>query len=362
MSSSTTSTTSSSGRLSRAYPYTPPTWAKDVLANVPRHGRLHLANAPTPVYELTFPSSPDNSNLPSWRRLLKDLDVRLWIKRDDMTGGCELGGNKIRKLEFLLADAIHEGYDSVITIGGEQSNHCRATAAASRMLGLQPHLILRTKRVNQDEEFGTTGNILFDRMVGSSIYMCTPGEYGRVGSVAMVDRLCTHLKETKNLVPYKIPVGGSNGLGSWGYIEGVDELNSQLEDVGVAMDHLVFACGSGGTAAGICLGTALSHGVSAIDSHLTPDKPAPEVHAVGVCDDPEYFYDFVASISDEMGFTGTSNDFVRRYMTAHQGKGLGYASSTPEELEFVSQFAVDTGIVLDPVYSGKALYHFCKTQ
>lgn len=109
-----------------------------------------------------------------------DLDISVYIKRDDMTGGAELGGNKVRKLEFLLADALARGCDSVVTIGGEQSNHCRATAAASRMIGLEPHLILRTKRANdvheKKQEFGFTGNILFDRMVGSTIYTCTPGE------------------------------------------------------------------------------------------------------------------------------------------------------------------------------------------
>lgn len=141
---------------SQAYPYEPPDWAKNVLLNVPKHGRLHLANLPTPLYRIMY------------------KDLPLYIKRDDMTGGVELGGNKIRKLEFLLADALASDYTAVVTIGGEQSNHCRATAAAARMVGLEPHLILRTKRAIDD--FGYTGNILIDRMVGSTIYTCTPGE------------------------------------------------------------------------------------------------------------------------------------------------------------------------------------------
>jgi 1-aminocyclopropane-1-carboxylate deaminase/D-cysteine desulfhydrase-like pyridoxal-dependent ACC family enzyme len=101
-------------------------------------------------------------------------DLSFYIKRDDMTGGVDLGGNKIRKLEFLLADALANDYNSVVTIGGEQSNHCRATAAAARMVGLEPHLILRTTRDPSDLRY--TGNILIDRMVGSKIYTCTPGE------------------------------------------------------------------------------------------------------------------------------------------------------------------------------------------
>lgn len=153
-------------------------------------------------------------------------------------------------------------------------------------------------------------------------------------------------------------MGGSNGLGSWGYINGVDELMQQW-NAGTAesesLDHVVFACGSGGTAAGISLGLALAHGAPS-------QTQVPTSHAIGVCDDPDYFYNHVSSLADEMGLelpsTISTNDFIRQHMTVHQGKGLGYASSTPAELDFVTKFALETGIVLDPVYSGKALYHF----
>lgn len=349
---------------SQSFKYTPPSWAQPVLSKVPSNGRLHLANLPTPLYKLDL-----TSHTSSWSALLRELNINLFVKRDDMTGGVETGGNKIRKLEFLLADALAQKCDAVVTIGGEQSNHCRATAAAARMVGLQARLILRTKRANsvmppESSEFGTTGNILFDRMVGSRIYTCTPGEYGRLGSNALVQRLCTYLKGNLEEKPYPIPVGGSNGLGSWGYINAVEELMNQWPNSGdekLSLDHVVFACGSGGTAAGICLGLALAHG--AADEALREKRSGetPSVHAVGVCDSPDYFYDFVADIADEMGFShssSSSKDFVRQHMVAHQGKGLGYAASTPEELEFVTSFALDTGIVLDPVYSGKALFHF----
>ena len=273
-------------------------------------------------------------------------------------GGLELGGNKIRKLEFLLADALAGGYNSVVTIGGEQSNHCRATAAAARMVGLEPHLILRTKRANELADFGYTGNILMDRMVGSRIYTCSPGEYGRVGSNELVKRVCAYIESQSNAnKSYPIPVGGSNGLGSFGYIHGVEELLQQWKSINESLDHIVFACGSGGTAAGIALGIALAYGAA---DGVEPDR-MPVVHAMGVCDDPDYFYDYVADIADEMGFNLASisaHDFIRRHLVVHQAKGLGYASSTPEELDWVTQFAVDSGIVLDPVYSGKALYYF----
>lgn len=327
------------------YPYEPPAWAKDVLLNTPQHGRLHIANLPTPLYRMnSFSAAADGLNF--------------FVKRDDMTGGVELGGNKIRKLEFLLADALANNFDAVVTIGGEQSNHCRATAAAARMVGLEPHLILRTKRVSDKKNFGYTGNILFDRMVGSTIYTCTPGEYGRVGSNEIVKRVCDYIESSESKRAYAIPVGGSNGLGSWGYINGVDELMEQWKLSGAGkLDVVAFACGSGGTAAGTAIGIALGYG--AAEGRDADEMPV--VHAMGVCDDPGYFYDYVAEIADQMGFTLPSvnaREFIRQHLVVHQAKGLGYAASTPEELDFVTQFALDTGIVLDPVYSGKALYHF----
>ncbi len=239
------------------------------------------------------------------------------------------------------------------------------------MLGLEPHLILRTKRANQVEEseedtFGYVGNILFDRMAGATIHTCTPGEYGRVGSSGLIDLLCEDLEEKKQKKVYKIPVGGSNGLGTWGYIEAVDELMNQIEGEDSSIDHVVFACGSGGTAAGITLGLSLAYReTNNIDS-------LPTVHAVGVCDDPDYFYGTITSIAQEMGLDISSissgskagacetsvEALVRNGVTVHQGKGLGYASSTPEELDFIIKFALETGISLDPVYSGKALFQF----
>ena len=284
------------------------------------------------------------------------------------TGGTELGGNKVRKLEFLLADALaNKDCDSIVTIGGEQSNHCRATAAASRMVGLEPHLILRTRRAdaihtNENEEIGWVGNVLFDRMVGSTIYTCTPGEYGRLGSNQLVDSVCEYLKTEQKLNPYGIPVGGSNALGSWGYINGVDELMQQIEqirhsdDSDFALDHVVFATGSGGTATGIAVGLSLAYG--------SVDQTCPEVHAVGVCDNPDYFYQTMSSVADEMGLDLPSDisteQFIRDSVTVHHGKGKGYAFSSDDELDFILQFATETGISLDPVYSGKALYYFIK--
>ena len=364
-SSAVTTRSLSIGRpLTTRYEYEPPIWVRDKLKNVPEK-RLCLANLPTPLYQWSSVTQSSSRIL----QRLRELDITLYIKRDDMTGGCETGGNKIRKLEFLLADALDQGCDKVITIGGEQSNHCRATASACRMLGLEPHLILRTERANDistemDGGIGWTGNLLFDRMVGSHIYTCTPGEYGRVGSKAMVTRLSHHLETTLEGKVYPILVGGSNGLGTWGYIDAVDEVLSQWSSIesNPSLDHVIFACGSGGTAAGIAVGIGL-----ALEHETFKDWRSPTVHAMGVCDSPDYFYSYVAGIADEMGIvlesgtTTTTEEFIRQCMTVHQGKGRGYAASSPEELEFISALSVETGVVLDPVYSGKALYHFFTT-
>lgn len=114
-----------------AHPYQPPAWADGLLKSVPKHGRLHLANLPTPIHRIgSSRNSNTTTNGGGILSRLQELNITLYIKRDDATGGVELGGNKIRKLEFLLADALAKGCDSVVTIGGEQSNHCRATAAA----------------------------------------------------------------------------------------------------------------------------------------------------------------------------------------------------------------------------------------
>jgi D-cysteine desulfhydrase len=362
----------------RRFPYQPPAWAS-AFQNPPKHGRLRLANLPTPLYQLPVLPQPQHNHTDanttphnnSFLHTLQSLNTTLYIKRDDGTGGVELGGNKIRKLEFLLADALAQGCDSVVTIGGIQSNHCRATATAARMLNLEPHLILRRQTISNsqdesnhrtndvaaddDDDIGLVGNLLLDRLVGSTIYSCTPGEYGRVGSTQLVERVAVAL-EHQGRRPYRIPVGGSNAIGTWGYLQAVQELfeqwTSEMEHK-PSLDHIVFACGSGGTACGIALGVAL-----AFRSATT----MPHVHAVGVCDDPDYFYKFVAGIAQDMQFVppdGSSvEDFVRKHMTVHQGKGKGYAVSTHGELEFIAGFARWTGIALDPVYSGKALYNF----
>uniref|UniRef100_A0A803N899 D-cysteine desulfhydrase n=1 Tax=Chenopodium quinoa TaxID=63459 RepID=A0A803N899_CHEQI len=281
-------------------PYDPPTWA------------THLSPLPSHTFSLAH--------------------------RDDLSG-MQLSGNKVRKLEFLMADAVAQGADCIITIGGIQSNHCRATAVAAKYLNLDCFLILRTSKALLDKDPGLTGNLLVERLVGAHVELVSKEEYAKIGSVALTNLLKERLI-SEGRKPYVIPVGGSNSLGTWGYIEAIREIEQQLQNVAESrsFDDIVVACGSGGTIAGLSLGAWLSNLKA-------------KVHAFSVCDDPDYFYNFVQGLLDGLKAGISSRDIV---------KGLGYAINTQEELNFVKEIASATGVVLDPVYSGKAAFGLMK--
>ncbi|PKI53444.1 hypothetical protein CRG98_026134 [Punica granatum] len=283
--------------------YAPPPWASH-LRPLPSHV-FSLGHLPTPIHRWNFPNLPKGTEV--------------WLKRDDLTG-MQLSGNKVRKLEFLLADAVAQGADCIITIGGIQSNHCRATAVATKYLNLDCYLILRTSKVLVDKDPGLTGNLLVERLVGAHVDIISKEEYAKIGSVTLTEILKEKLiKEGRK--PYVIPVGGSNSLGTWGYIEAIREIERQQHSgsVKVKFDDIV-------------------------------------VHAFSVCDDPDYFYDFVQGLLDGLEAGVLSRDIV----DIHNAKGLGYAISTAEELKFVKDIATATGVILDPVYSGKAAYGMMK--
>ncbi|XP_020585149.1 putative D-cysteine desulfhydrase 1, mitochondrial [Phalaenopsis equestris] len=308
-------------------PYSPPSWASH-LNPIPSH-IYSLGHFPTPIHKLSVP------NLPS--------DTEIWIKRDDLSG-MQLSGNKVRKLEFLLADAVAHGADCVITVGGIQSNHCRATAVAARYLNIDCYLILRTSKILVDRDPGLTGNLLVERLVGAKVELVSKEEYASIGSVALADLLKERLI-SEGRKPYVIPVGGSNSLGSWGYIEAIREIEQQTKCSfgGVHFDDIVVACGSGGTIAGLALGSTLSNLQS-------------KVHAFSVCDDPDYFYNYCQGLLDGLQAGVDLHDIVN----IQDAKGLGYAISNAEELQFVKDVAAETGVILDPVYSGKAAYALLK--
>jgi len=265
------------------------------------------------------------------------------LKRDDLSG-MQLSGNKVRKLEFLMADAVAQGADCVITIGGIQSNHCRATAVAAKYLNLDCFLILRTSKVLVDQDPGLTGNLLVERLVGAHIDLISKEEYAKIGSESLTNLLKEKLLN-EGRRPYVIPVGGSNSLGTWGYIEAIREIEQQLQTgTGkIKFDDIVVACGSGGTVAGLSLGSWLS-------------TLKAKVHAFSVWNDPDYFYDFVQALLNGLEAGVDSRDIVN----IQNAKGLGYAINTSEELKFVKEVAAATGVVLDPVYSGKAASEMMK--
>jgi len=289
--------------------------------------RLLLAHLPTPL------QSP--------RRLADRLGIDLWVKRDDATGGAE-AGNKIRKLEYLLADAVARGADTVITCGGLQSNHARATALCAASLGMRALLFLRTTEPLDTAQAPLEGNVLLDRLVGAEIRLITPTQYR--ARTALMDEAAAELAGAGR-VPYVIPEGGSNGLGALGYVEAMREVRRQL-DLGLAggapFDAIVHACGSGGTAAGVALG-ASKHGVAA------------EVRVMAVCDDTPTFEAIIARIVAEARALDVELGPPARMIVDDRAKGPAYAVSTELQRRRIIEAARLSGLVFDPVYTGKAL-------
>jgi D-cysteine desulfhydrase len=284
--------------------------------------RLELANLPTPLEPL--------------RRLSARLGVDLWVKRDDLTGA-ELTGNKVRKLEYLLADALARGADTVLTCGGAQSNHCRATALAAARVGLASRLLLRVPDPANPPP--TEANILLDRLVGAEIVWVTPDEYRRRDELFAreVAALAANGREG-----YVIPEGGSNALGAWGYVRAVEELAPAI----AGPTTLVYAAGSGGTGAGLILGAAI---------HRVPAR----VVGFNVCDDRAYFVRVIGEICEQAirdHAIDLAFDRERDVEIIDGYKGRGYAESSPHELALIRDVARAEGIVLDPVYTGKAFF------
>jgi D-cysteine desulfhydrase len=274
--------------------------------------------------------------------------IDLWIKRDDMTGGA-CAGNKIRKLEFLLADAIEKGKDHVITCGGIQSNHARATAILAARLGLRCTLLLRVDEGETDpdrpaprERLPRTGNVLLDRLVGAEIRFLSHAEYKeRDACLAAVASSI----EGAGGKPYVIPEGGSSGRGALGYVDAMREIRAQL-DLGLGggkrFDLVVVACGSGGTAAGAAIGAS------------TYDV-ATRVMAVCVCDDAETFRRVVDRITREAMSFGSFREPVPIDFD-ETARGPRYGVMDDAQRAFLVRVARASGLVLDPVYTGKALF------
>ncbi len=285
--------------------------------------RLSLANVPTPLQPLS--------------RLLRESGREVWVKRDDLTGSA-LSGNKVRKLEFLVGDALRRGCDTLITCGAVTSNHARATALAAGRCGLKSHLVLRGTLPARPE-----GNVLLDRLLGAAITAITPEQW-RDRAQIMADVAAEYVREGRK--PYVIPEGGSNALGSMGYAVAARELLEQAEVMGLRIGRIVHAVGSAGTTAGLALGLAA---MDAADIDLV---------GVAVCDDAETFDGVIQRIHAEALAQGIVTREVRakaRWRILEGYKGEGYAKTTPQEMAFIADVARSEGLIVDPVYTGKAL-------
>ena len=291
--------------------------------------QINLARLPTPLHPLP--------------RLSAKLGIELFMKRDDLTGSA-LSGNKIRKLEFVLADAVAQKADTVLTCGGAQSNHCRATAIAAAMLGLNCRLLLRTADPSNPPP--PEGNILLDQMAGAEIVWITPEEYNRRDEI--FEREASTLKKAGRK-PYPIPEGASDALGAWGYIRCIEELVNDIANLpGGAHKNatIINATGSGGTSAGLILGAKI-FGLNA------------RIVGVNVCDDQDYFVRLIGKIcQNAISDYHLDIDFFRdddvNIIDGYVGRG--YALSRPEELSVICDLARTEGIFLDPVYTGKAFF------
>jgi D-cysteine desulfhydrase len=299
--------------------------------------RVALAHTPTPLVRRA--------------QLDRKLGVELWIKRDDATGGAE-SGNKVRKLEWILGDALAKRCDTIITCGGIQSNHARATAIVCAQLGLRCVLFLRvaegapadTSVIANAGSLPRTGNVLLDRMAGAEIHLISREAYAHRGGV-MEGAAQAAIADGKR--PYVIPEGGSNGLGALGYVEAMREVRQQV-DLGLAgarapFDVVVHACGSGGTAAGVALGAA-KYGVAA------------RVRPVAVCDDAAYFEHAIHRIvAEARGYDATLTSCAP-FAIDESARGPGYAVMSDEQLRLIADVARESGTILDPVYTGKAMH------
>ncbi len=290
--------------------------------------RLNLASTPTPLHKM--------------EKLSQQLGVEIFFKRDDFTGS-ELSGNKVRKLEFILADAKAQGADTVLTCGSAQSNHCRATALAAVKASLSSLLILRTEDPSNPPP--ASGNILLDRLTGAEIVWITPEEYKTRDGI--FEREAQRLKD-EGKKPYIIPEGGSTALGAWGYVAEMAELVEDLKQLDggtVKPTTVVCATGSGGTTAGLALGAGLS------DADI-------RVVGVNVCDDRDYFVAIIDAISGEFyeAWLPEKAAQIPPYEILDGYVGRGYALSQPKELTAIRDLVRLEGVVLDPVYTGKAYF------
>ncbi len=272
-------------------------------------------------------------------RLAKHLGMaRLYIKRDDCTG-LAFGGNKTRKLEFLVGDALKTGADTLLTHGAVQSNHVRQTAAAAAHAGLRCEAILEERLEGAPPAYHHSGNVFLDGLFGCTLHRAPGG----TAMDAALEALAVRLRE-RGARPYVIPGGGSNALGSLGYVDCILELQRQCEAAGLRNPHLVHGTGSAGTQAGLVAGVhalALPWPVTGIG--VRAPKPVQE----------QRVHDLAVKVLEKLGI---DRPLPREKVFADDDYiGGGYGQPTAAMVEAVRGLARTEGILADPVYTGKGL-------
>lgn len=288
-----------------------------------RFPRVHLAHLPTPLERMD--------------RLSEALGgPEIWIKRDDCTG-LSTGGNKTRKLEFLMAEAQAEGADLVMTQGATQSNHARQTAAFAARLGMDCHILLEDRTGYKDENYNHNGNVLLDVLHGATYETRNAG----LDMNAEMESVAENFRKQGKRV-YTIPGGGSNTTGALGYANCALELVGQANDRGLVIDHIVHATGSTGTQAGLVTGLkALNANIPVMGISVRAAKEAQE----------ENVFKLATATADVLGCPGVvsaqdiaaNSDYV----------GEGYGLPTEAGIDAIRMFAKLEGLLLDPVYSSK---------
>lgn len=262
--------------------------------------------------------------------------IKIFLKRDDLTG-MELSGNKVRKLEFLLADALKKGCDTILTYGGIQSNHCRATAAACAKLGLKCRIILRTPTPQKPYD----GNLLLDNLFGAKIDFVPREKFNK----DVINDIIKAETRRGNKV-YYFPVGGSVPYGCWGYVKCFEEIIQQEKEKKLKFDNIFCTLGSGGTMTGLIMGKELFK------------RKNINIFGVNVCDSEEYFREEITNLLHE-----TKKIFKLGYDVSKMAinifggyVGEGYAIPYEKEIRVIKEAAKLEGILLDPTYTGKAFY------
>ena len=293
-----------------------------------RFPRVHLAHLPTPLEKKD--------------RLSKELGgPEIWIKRDDCTG-LSTGGNKTRKLEFLMAEALAMGADTVMTQGATQSNHARQTAAFAAKLGMACHILLEDRTGSNNHNYNDNGNVLLDHLHGAT----TSKRSGGLDMQAEMELVAEKLKAEGRKV-YLIPGGGSNATGALGYVNCAFELVGQANDRSLKIDHIVTATGSAGTQAGLITG------LKAMNANIP-------LLGIGVRAPKEKQEENVFALAQKTAAKLGCPDVVKREDVVADSNyvGEGYGIPREDTLEAIRMFAQLEGILLDPVYSGKGAAGF----